>query len=574
MSSNDNDIIILDSILKQKKTQTADTLSDSDYFEVFTFEQLFKNYELSYDELFSGKVGGSGDGGIDGFFTFINNELFNEDTDIEVIKKNPVLEIFLIQAKRSPTFSESVVDRVNATVADIFNLKNNLPDFRTVYNTDIINKADAFRTAYLDLAARHPELKIYYVYVSKGDTLTIHPNVRNRAKTLKETIERYFHGSMVEVKFVGARELLDASRLEKSYTLQLRFLENYISRGDNNYVVLSSLEDYFKFVSDESGDLRRYIFESNVRDYQGDIEVNKDVRQTLRSDDELDFWWLNNGITILASKASIAGKTITLDDVQVVNGLQTTTIIYNYFTEKNVEENDERSILIRIIVTDDAETRDRIIKATNFQTAIPIASLKATDRIQRNIEDYFLQHDWFYDRRKNFYKNIGKPVDRIISIPYLAQTVMAIILREPDNARARPSSLIKRDSDYVRVFSESTNPAIYLFCAKTMKRIDNFLRNESVEYPAQDKKDLKFHLAMLSTIKLLGKNEYEATDVTSLSEDDFSWDLLTESLDEIIDLVREFADETYGTIGRIAKSRDFVNYMIKNIDLSSSEGVR
>ena len=170
MSSNDNDIIILDSILKQKKTQTADTLSDSDYFEVFTFEQLLKNYELSYDELFSGKVGGSGDGGIDGFFTFINNELFNEDTDIEVIKKNPVLEIFLIQAKRSPTFSESVVDRVNATVADIFNLKNNLPDFRTVYNTDIINKADAFRTAYLGLAARHPELKIYYVYVSKGDS--------------------------------------------------------------------------------------------------------------------------------------------------------------------------------------------------------------------------------------------------------------------------------------------------------------------------------------------------------------------------------------------------------------------
>ncbi len=574
MSSNDNDIIILDSILKQKKTQTADTLSDSDYFEVFTFEQLLKNYELSYDELFSGKVGGSGDGGIDGFFTFINNELFNEDTVIEAIKKNPVLEIFLIQAKRSPTFSESVVDRVNATVADIFNLKNDLPDFRTVYNTDIINKADAFRTAYLGLAARHPELKIYYVYVSKGDTSTIHPNVRNRAKTLKETIERYFHGSMVEVKFVGARELLDASRLEKSYTLQLRFLENYISRGDNNYVVLSSLEDYFKFVSDESGDLRRYIFESNVRDYQGDIEVNKDVRQTLRSDDELDFWWLNNGITILASKASIAGKTITLDDVQVVNGLQTTTIIYNYFKEKNVEENDERSILIRIIVTDDAETRDRIIKATNFQTAIPIASLKATDRIQRNIEDYFLQHDWFYDRRKNFYKNIGKPVDRIIGIPYLAQTVMAIILREPDNARARPSSLIKRDSDYDRVFSESTNPAIYLFCAKTMKRIDNFLRNESTEYIAQEIKDLKFHLAMLSTIKLLGKKEYEATDVTSLSEDDFSKDILTESWHETFELAIEFADKTEWTFGRIAKTRDFVNYMIKNIDLSSSEGVR
>ena len=574
MSANDNDIIVLDSVLEQNRMQTADSLSDSDYFEVFTFEQFLKNYELSYDELFSGKVGGGGDGGIDGFFTFINNELFSEeDMDIGAIKKNPALEVFLIQAKRSPTFSERAVDSVNATVADIFNLKNDLSEFRTIYNADLIDKTDAFRKAYLGLAARHPELKIYYIYASKGDTSTIHPNVRNRARTLEETIERYFHGSVVEAKFVGARELLDASRLEKSYTLQLKFIENYISRGEDNYVILSSLKDYFDFISmDENGDLRRYIFESNVRDYQGEVEVNQDVRQTLESDDGLDFWWLNNGVTILASKASIAGKIITLDDVQVVNGLQTTTIIYNHFKEGAIDEEDKRSILIRIVVTDNAEARDRIIKATNFQTAIPIASLKATDRIQRNIEDYFSRHDWFYDRRKNFYKNIGKPVDKIISIPYLAQTVMAIILREPDNARARPSSLIKRESDYIRVFSESMSPAIYLFCAKTMKRIDNFLRNESVEYPAQDKKDLKFHLAMLSTIKLLGKTDYVATDVISLTEDDFSKDVLAESLQETIKLANEFADETSGTIGKIAKKRDFVNYMTENIELSS-EGV-
>jgi hypothetical protein len=99
---------------------------------------------------------------------------------------------------------------------------------------------------------------------------------------------------------LGARELLDASRLEKSYTLQLKFLANYISRGIDNYVVLSSLKDLFEFVTDEDGNLRQYIFESNVRDFQGNVEVNRDIRHTLDSDDNLDFWWLNNGITILA----------------------------------------------------------------------------------------------------------------------------------------------------------------------------------------------------------------------------------------------------------------------------------
>jgi len=82
---------------------------------------------------------------------------------------------------------------------------------------------------------------------------------------------------------------------------------------------------------------------------------------------------------------------------------------------------DERSILVRVIVTEDAESRDRIIRATNSQTDIPSASLRATDKIHRDIEDFFATRGLFYDRRKNFYKNQGKPVRKIVSIGFLAQ---------------------------------------------------------------------------------------------------------------------------------------------------------
>ena len=51
-----------------------------------------------------------------------------------------------------------------------------------------------------------------------------------------------------------------------------------------------------------------------------------------------------------------------------------------------VEE--KRNILIRVIVPETEETRDKIIRATNSQTAIPKSSLRATDSIHRQIEDY------------------------------------------------------------------------------------------------------------------------------------------------------------------------------------------
>ena len=107
-----------------------------------------------------------------------------------------------------------------------------------------------------------------------------------------------------------------------------------------------------------------------------------------------------------------------------------------------------------MVPTED-ESRDRIIKANNRQTPVQAASLRATDKIHRDIEEYFRPRGLFYDRRKNYYKNEGKPRDKIIGIPYLAQAVMAILLRSPDTARARPSSLLKNDDDYVRVFDSS-----------------------------------------------------------------------------------------------------------------------
>lgn len=577
-----NDSIVLENIIKQKINKTDNTLPDDEFFEIFTFEQILKKYDLSYDELSYGKIGGGDDGGIDGFFIFINNDFVTEDTELDNLKKSPCIQLFLIQSKRTDSFSEKAIEKWLATTMNIFDLEKNIEQIEKYYNSDLINKVSFFRDLYLNLASQHPSLEITYVYATKGDISAIHQKVLNQSGILKENTGRYFSGAKVNVSFIGARELIDSSRLEKSYTLQLKFIENYISRGEDNYVILASLQDYYKFVTYDNNELRTYIFAFNVRDYQGsNVEVNKDIKATLESNEKLDFWWLNNGITILSSKASVAGKNISLDDVQVVNGLQTTNTIYHYIKNKEDNKstwNEERAILIKIVVTNDPETRDRVIKATNFQTPIPPASLKATDPIQLDIENFFLSHDWFYDRRKNYYKNTGKPIDRIISIPYLAQSVVAIVFHQPDIARSRPASIIKKDNDYNRIFSQKITLEVYLFCAKVMKKLESYIRiytaNKSTTGSINEQwkhsspiRILMFHLGMLLVAKMLQIRDYKPKDVESIRSIDFSDEFINNTLSELIQLTNDYVKFKELPLNTSIKQKDFATYILEKCSI-------
>jgi hypothetical protein len=100
-----------------------------------------------------------------------------------------------------------------------------------------------------------------------------------------------------------------------------------ISTTSKDAVCFVELGEYNKFIVNESGDLQKNIFECNVRDYHGNVEVNQSIEITLKSVDE-DFWWLNNGITIICSNFRLTGNELTIEDPQIVNGLQTSNQIF------------------------------------------------------------------------------------------------------------------------------------------------------------------------------------------------------------------------------------------------------
>jgi len=554
-----NDQIILDEILEQLKQEIAPELSDSDHFELFTTEQILKDFDLSYDEVMSGIVDGGGDGGIDSLYLFINGELFEEDTDLDKFKGDISIELHIIQSKISHSFRELAVERLRYSTEDLLDLSNDINDLGGTYKVEILNIIDNFRSICRRFAKRFPTLKILYYYATKGNKKDLHPNVERQVHKLEETVSNFFSSAEFSFEFLGAGELLQLARRSPVDAYSLDLTENPISTNESNYVCLACLKDYYEFITNPKGKIIKSLFEANVRDYQGDVEVNKGIQNTLRNSNSVDFWWLNNGITMVASHASVSGKTITIESPQIVNGLQTSEEIYKYFRYVNEGTNDKRNLLVRIIIPSEPEIRDRIIKATNSQTRILPASLRATDPIHRDIEDFLKSRGFYYDRRKNYYKNEGKPINKIVSISHLAQAVMSIVLKQPDYARARPSSLMKNDDDYKRIFSPDYPISLYLKCIEIMKRVEYFMRHQ-FGIPSEHINNVKFHVAMFSALRLSNDIEPSPEVLIDVNPSDLN--------DEFLGFVYDHVWGIYQQLGAndtVSKNRDFVQELIRTL---------
>ena len=576
MAMVNNELVLLDQILDQRQGERPAAIRDDEAFELFACEQALRYRDLTSEEISDGVVGGGNDGGIDGVYVFLGDVLLSEDSDVfdedfipGKISPGTRLELWMVQAKREVSFTETAVEKVADSARRLLNLAESESDLRELYSLALVTRTGFFRHALRALATRHPEVVIHFVYATRGRVEEINTKVKIKGRDLEAQLANVMPGAEGTVEFLGAAELWRRANTMPSYTTELTYQENATS--GSSHVALVKLRDYIKFLTDERGRLRRHIFDWNVRDYQGDVEVNKEIRDSLQDPIGPEFWWLNNGVTIVCSKASAVGKTYALDDVQVVNGLQTSHTIYSVLRGADDEHPAlDRAVLVRILVTgDDAATRDRVIRATNRQTSVPAAQLRATDDVQRNIEAYFLGRGWFYDRRKNFYRNNGKSPERIVSISLLAQAVMAMGLSRPDNSRARPSSLLKRDEDYKKIFSANIPLEVYLWLAESQKSVDAFLVSEAAGAIPPERTNLRFHLAMVAAAKLVGEEVHSPSQLRSVAA---AQKLITEAdLPECLEFVREcfvrFGKKTGDSADKIAKGPELVEFILKRMRL-------
>lgn len=554
---NSNSQILMNDLIEQDFNENGQFDSKNSFFEFFAAEQVLKTYGFDSDEINRGLVGQGNDGGCDSLYILNNGLLLNDVEDIKLPKCSE-LEFIIIQSKFETKISEDVIMKWKTVCENLLPFDCDNKTFSKRYCPQVLDIFSQFRTIVRNNVRNQIKIKFSFYYVSLGDD--IHINVKQQSEELKNKLLNLFPNSEALITFITSEKLQELYNLPTDRIIDINLLEQPISSGINkNYIALVKLSDFFKLITDSNGNLDNFFFDANVRDFQGENGVNTCINNTLSSSSDIDFWWLNNGVTILAKDITpITNRSYSIQNPKIVNGLQTSTVIYNYFS-KNIDKlaTENRSILVRFIVPKDEEVRDAIIFATNNQTNIPKSSLRVTDPIHTTIELYLKNKGLYYDRRKNYYKNQGKKATEIISVSFLAQCLISIILKKPDYARARPSTLLTDDDTYNKLYNETNPIEAYYNVARIGKSVQNNIWQKTLASP--EKNDILFCSVYLVTAKILNKKKISFIDLKSI---DLS--LLTDNLiNSCVDTVYNIYSKN-GSTGKFSKSSVFIQLVDKS----------
>lgn len=151
-------------------------------------------------------------------------------------------------------------------------------------------------------------------------------------------------------------------------------------------------------ICDWWGQNGRNLFSRNIRDFKGSTDVNDSLTATLRNSPQ-NFWYFNNGITILCSKISkkpIGGAAresgiFECEGVNVVNGAQTVGVIGTLGQSLATEKTNSR-VLVRLISLENCpEGFDKeVTRATNTQNRIERRDFASLDPNQQRLASELL----------------------------------------------------------------------------------------------------------------------------------------------------------------------------------------
>lgn len=186
---------------------------------------------------------------------------------------------------------------------------------------------------------------------------------------------------------------------------------------------------------------------------------------------------LNNGITIIAKKVDKVGTKLKLSDFQIVNGCQSSHII---FDNRNIIK-DDTNIIIKIIETNDQNVINNIIRATNRQTEVKDEAFESLKPFHKDLEEYYKAKSngyalpIYYERRSKEY--IGHPQIKPFQVVTLAAQIksyVSIILEQPQSTHRYYGEILSSNSS--RLFTANNRLDLYYISALIVNRLETLFR--------------------------------------------------------------------------------------------------
>lgn len=462
------------------------------------------------------------DQGIDGIAFLIDGELVTTyDEAMSAFsrhKRDIQVDIYFIQAKTSESFNRGEILKFGDGVEDFSKDISSLPQGEFIKSQKYIfnllfEKVDK-------IANGSPNIHLRYVCTSENE---IAKEIEATKQNIITNLIRTHLFFKVDFEYLGVDELSKLwtkSRNALSANIPTITFLSFPRMKDivQSYLTIVSAKQYVEcLLMDENNKIRGNIFDENVRAFLGcDNPVNNSIVQTIDNPDSQNrFAILNNGITIISPEVKNMGTMISLRDYQIVNGCQTSNILYENYDKLD----DDTYVTIRIVQVENTDIISEIVKATNSQTKVDDSQFLSFADLIRKIENYFASMEdndeeikLYLERRLNQYKSTDIPKNRIFKLQDVCRAVESMYFDKPDEAGRNPSKMIA--NDIVNLTNKKNKEIAYYTATLALHRINILVRkgkilNSYAIYRWQILMIIKYIVCEGSLPQLTNKNKCE-----------------------------------------------------------------
>ena len=439
---------------------------------VSAFADLQYLYGIEFDDLVDGIMGEGGDEGIDHCYLFCNGLLITDES--HPINKESHVKVKFFQTKKENGFSTNGFKNIKEGIEEIFDLELDLDKLQKIgANQDIIEKADLIRKIFRKASRERAKFTCEVFYVTAAPEV----NVSEKILHLQEEVENNNLKIPFEFHYWGAQKLLDLTERTDEF-IEIKFSSQPLEIKERDVEISGFTgfvngNDLIKSMLDDDKEFRSHLTEGNVRFFLGeDKKINNAIIETAKDSHRAEnFWAMNNGLTIIGESIEPLGNNeYSISNPQIVNGCQTIHCLYYAFDEIQELPNTLK-VFVKIVKSQDLETQTDIISATNSQNPVKSASLKANDKIQRNIEKFLNDVGIYYERRENYYKRQGFTGNKVIGLLKMAQIIHTVVNKESIVAINDTSTLFETQNKYDSIFHDGADYDIYKFSAILYQKI-------------------------------------------------------------------------------------------------------
>ena len=350
-------------------------------------------------------------------------------------------------------------------------------------------------------------------YVTTGKWVN-DANLTKIVDVQKNQLEQLNYFSAVEFLPIDQNRLMTIYKeLNNSIIREVVIAKNVpvpeIKGAKQAYLGLIPYGEYLKLITDEGGALLQGVFYDNVRGYLGENPVNSEIINTLQNQaTAVHFPILNNGITIVAKSLNVSGEKFKLMDYQIVNGCQTSNVLYR--CRINVDSN--MMIPVKIVHTESPELVNSVIRSTNRQTQVLDEAFESLKEFHKQLQEYYDTYKnkdrLYYERRTHEYDDQpGLKRHNIITLTIQLKSYMSMFLGEPHSMMRYYGELLKNNKD--RIFQPDHKLIAYYTAAKTLHGVDRAMASGIVDMKKW--KLYRFHILLIIQTIMSERKDVKAT---------------------------------------------------------------